>query len=165
MLLPHRGRRRQGCTRRRLPLCKHYRDGARRRGAGRLAVGVVCPSIRPVIVMPVGEKCCSVTGEKGAENSRPADICDSALPLGAPWGGADAEKPLEENEAVIRSCPTGMNAASVTGAVILTLLSCIQLQISNQSLWHSSWMVSVLYVAVIPVTSSFTQPTCDSGRH
>lgn len=97
---------------------------------GGVAVGVVR---RPIIVMPVEEKCCFVAGERGGEeNSQPADICDSAFPLGAPWGGADAQKPLEENEAVIRSCPTGTNAASVTGAVILTLLPCSQLGISNQ---------------------------------
>lgn len=90
-------------------------------------------SAGPIIVMPVGEKCCFVAGERGGEeNSQPADICESAFPLGAPWAGADAQKPLEENEAVIRSCPTGTNAASVTGAVILTLLPCSQLGISNQ---------------------------------
>lgn len=47
--------------------------------------------------------------------------------------GADAEKPLEGNEAVIGSRPAGTNGASVTGAVILTLLAGSQLESSNQS--------------------------------
>lgn len=105
--------------------------------------------------MPVGEKWVSVAVVRGVENSRPAGICDSTLPLGASWGGADAEKPLEENEAVIRSCPAGTNAASVTDAVILTLLPCSLFEISNQS--YCAQVGWSLYCTLPYPANTFTQ--------
>lgn len=85
------------------------------RGGGKAGERV---SVHPDILMPVVIKFCFVAEDK----SSPAVKRDFALlPPGTPWGVANADKPLEKNEAVIRSCPTGTNAASVTGAVILTV--------------------------------------------
>lgn len=95
-------------------------------------------SVQPVIVMPVVIKCCFVAEDK----SSPAVKRDFALPPGTPWGVADAHKPLEKNEAVIRSCPTGTNAASVTGAVILTVCPAASAEFPIHSL-HFGWMIAV----------------------
>lgn len=110
--------------------------------------------VRPIIVMPVVIKCCFVAEDK----SSPAVKYNCALPPGTPWGVADADKPLQKNEAVIRSCPTGTNAASVTGAVILTVCPAASAEFPIHPL-HFGWMITVRLcsyscVHIISVTSS-----------
>lgn len=105
--------------------------------------------------MPVVIKCCFVVEVKTALLLNAI----SPPPPGTPWGVADADKPLEKNEAVIRSCPTGTNVASVTGGMILTVCPAASAEFPIRPL-HYGWMIAVRLcsysgVHIIRVSSSF----------